>query len=452
MRAFQRRGNADCGRRRRVARGVGEQVVQHLRDAPPVGHHVGQAGRQVRDHGLAAAGAGEGVAGALDQACHGRRLGSHRQRARLDAAGVQQVADEAAHVIRLLVDDAGKLAHLRGLEVGAFAQQRGGGTLDGGERRAQLVAYQAQELGAHAFHFVERREVLQGDHHRPRDTPFRGDGGGVDQGAHAAPVRYRQHHLLGAHGLGVGVCELVGQWKVRKRGLAAVRAAAGDDFEELFRRMPRHAEALDDAPHLPVERHWPSAAVEHHHTHRRSLHERLEVGPRKPLGAIHARVGDRGGSLGGEQQQRLFVVVAELDAAGLVGKEEVSDVDAAIVHRRALERPGKRRGGCEPQGTDIVREVRYPQRSGQFTQVLEEAAPVGPRSEFDLFFRRESAGDELLRTAVVIDGGNHSGAGAGKGTGAVDRLPQHRVEVEARAHAQYRIGQRGDPVAGVFFR
>ena len=98
------------------------------------------------------------------------------------------------------------------------------------------------------------------------------------------------------------------------------------------------------------------------------------------------------------------------------------------------------------QGTDIVRKVRYPQRLGQFTQVLEEAVPVGPGGEFDLLFGRESAGNELLRTSVFIDGRNHSGAGAGEGTGTVDRLSQHGVEVEAGAHAQDRIGKRGNPV------
>ena len=179
-----------------------------------------------------------------------------------------KVADEAAHVVCLLVDDAGELAQLRWLEVGAFVEQCGGGTLDGGERRAQLVADEPQELGAHALDLVERGEILQGYHHRPPGNPFHGDGGGVNQGAHAAPIRYRQHDLLGAYGLEVGVCELVGQWKVCERGLAAVRAAAGDDFEQLFRWMPRHAEALDDAPHLPVERHGLAAAVEHHHTDR----------------------------------------------------------------------------------------------------------------------------------------------------------------------------------------
>ena len=72
--------------------------------------------------------------------------------------------------------------------------------------------------------------------------------------------------------------------------------------------------------------------------------------------------------------------------------------------------------------------------------MLEEAVPVGPGGEFDLFFGRESVGNELLRTSVVIDGRNHSGAGAGEGTGTFDGLSQHRIEVEARAHAQYRIG------------
>ena len=42
-----------------MARGIGQQVVQNLHDAPPVGHHAGQVWRKVDEHGLPVAAAQE---------------------------------------------------------------------------------------------------------------------------------------------------------------------------------------------------------------------------------------------------------------------------------------------------------------------------------------------------------------------------------------------------------
>ena len=112
VRALVRRRDPDGGRGGSVPRGVGEEVVEHLHDAPPVGHHRGQAGRQVDEDGVAPAAAHERGPRAFHQVGHLRGLGRDRERARLDAPRVQQVADQPAHVSGLLDDDAVELAHL----------------------------------------------------------------------------------------------------------------------------------------------------------------------------------------------------------------------------------------------------------------------------------------------------------------------------------------------------
>ena len=138
----------DRGRLRRVPSGVREQVVQHLRDAPAVGHHRRQVRRQVDEHAVPGAGGEERVPRPVHQRRHLRGLGRNRERARLDAPRIEEIADEAAHVPRLLVDDAEELAHLGRVELGRLFEQGVRRAPDRGERGAQLVAHQAQELGA----------------------------------------------------------------------------------------------------------------------------------------------------------------------------------------------------------------------------------------------------------------------------------------------------------------
>ena len=166
MRAVAHRRDPDGRGFGRVPGGVGEEVVQHLHDALAVGHHRRKPGRQVDEHGVPGAAREEGVARLVDERRHLRRLGLDRERARVDAPRVEQVGDEADHVIGLPVDDAEELAHLDRAEHPPGAEHRGGRALDGGQRRAQLVAHQAEELRAQALELLERREVLQGDHHR----------------------------------------------------------------------------------------------------------------------------------------------------------------------------------------------------------------------------------------------------------------------------------------------
>jgi len=101
MDAIDHGGDPDGRRLGRVSRRVGQEVVQNLHDALPVGHHPRQLRRQVDAHGVTAAAAGERVPRLVHQRGHVRRLRVDRQRAGLDAPRVQQVADQPVHLVCL---------------------------------------------------------------------------------------------------------------------------------------------------------------------------------------------------------------------------------------------------------------------------------------------------------------------------------------------------------------
>ena len=337
-----------------------------------------------------------------------------------------------------------ELARLGRVERGVVEQRRGR-ALDGGERLAQLVAHQPQELGAQALDFVERGEVLEGHHHRGDGAAFAMDGRGVDERAHTAPVGHREHHLLGAHRL---VAELPGDGELAQAHLAPVGTAERHHLEELFRWMAGRAQALHDAPRLAVERHRPPAPrIEHHHPDRGGLDEGLEVGPCLLLGAVGAGVGNRRGRLRGEQHEDLLVLACERLAVGLLGEEEVPDLGAAVAHRRALEGPGERRGGLDAERADVAREVGEAQRPRQAAQVLEQARAAGPCEELALLLRGHAREHEPPGRTRLVDGGDEAVARAGERAGALHHLAEHAVEVEACVDAQDGSVQRGGALA-----
>ena len=436
---------------------LAKQVAQHLRDAPALGHHRRQAGGKVEGDGVSPAAAEERSPRLLHQIAELRGLGRDRERARVEAPGVEQVADEAAHVVGLLVDDAqeraklGRVHRLRGVEHG------GDRALDGGERGAQLVAHQAQELGAQPLDLVERGQVLHGHHHRRHRAVLGMDGRRVDQHPHAAPVRHRERDLLGAHRL--AGAQILSEGELAKRYLASVRAAEGEHLQEILGPASGHPQPLHDAPRLAVERDRPAALrVEHHDAHRGGLDQRLEIGARAALVAVGARVGDRRGGLGGEQHQRLLVLAGERLAVRLVGEEEAADAGAAVAHRRALEAAGEGRGGLDAERADVARQIVDPQRPVQGAEVREQPRAVGPGVELALLLRREAREHEVERRAGLVDGGDDAPARAGERAGALHDLAQHGVEVEARVDPEHRVGQRraarprGFVVSPVVFR
>ena len=70
----------------------------------------------------------------LEQCGHLRRLRRNRQRARVDAPGIQQVGNQTDHPVGLLVDDAEEGTGLRRCEVAHPAEHSSGRALDGSER------------------------------------------------------------------------------------------------------------------------------------------------------------------------------------------------------------------------------------------------------------------------------------------------------------------------------
>ena len=162
------------------------------------------------------------------------------------------------------------------------------------------------------------------------------DRGGVDQRGDAAPVGGGEHDLLGAHRL--GAAQHARERELAEGDLAPVGEAAGEDPEQVLGGAARHAQAVHDPPGLAVERDRVARPhVEHHDADRRGLDQRLEVGPGAALGAVGARIGDRGRGLRGEEHKDLLVLVGERLAALLLDEIEVADMDAAMAHRRALE-------------------------------------------------------------------------------------------------------------------
>ena len=188
MHAIARRRDPDRCILRAVTGGVGEQVVQHLHDAPPVRHHAGEVRRQVDENVVPAVAGKERDPRLLDQLAHLGGLRRDRERAAVDPPGVEQVPDQPAHAVGLLVDDAEELPRLRRAEALRTAQHGRGGALDGGERGAQLVAHHAQKLRPHPVERLERREVLYGDDHGLDGTALGVDRGRVDERLDAAPI------------------------------------------------------------------------------------------------------------------------------------------------------------------------------------------------------------------------------------------------------------------------
>ena len=429
---------------RSVARGVGEQVVEHLHQARPVGHDPGQVGRQVDADGVPPAAADERAAGLVHQRGDLGGLGRDRQRAGVDAPGVEQVADQAVHAVGLLVDDAEELRHLGRADDARGAEHRGGRALDRGQRRAQLVAHHAQELGPHALELSKRLQVLHGDHHRG-ERAVRAvrvvDRGGVDERRDAAPVGNRERNLLGPHRL--GAAQRARERELVERDLAPVGAPAGDDLEQLLGGLAGAAQALDDASGLAVERDQVAGpGIEHHDADRRGLDQGLQAGAGALLGAVGARVGDRRRGLRGEQHQDLLILVGELRAAFLVDQVEIADMRAAMAHRRALEGLRWQTVGREAEAAHVVGHIRQAHRSRKVAEIFKEPRPVGPFHQRAVLLVGQARGDEVLGRARLVDGRDGAVARGGERAGALHHLVEHGLEVETRADAQARRTQR----------
>ena len=220
-------------------------------------------------------------------------------------------------MVGLLVDDPEELADHGGVHVGGRTKHGGGGTLDGGQGRPQLVAHHAQELGPQPVQLLQRRHVLEGDDHRLDLSLLRADGGGVEQHGDAPAVGDADDDLLGPHRL--ARAERLCQGKLPQRDFPPVSAPEGQHVEELLRRLAGVCEAVDEPSPLPVEGHRDAGpGVEHHDAHRRGVDQRLKVGPGPLLLPVPPRIGDGHSRMGREHRQGLLVILRELPSALLV--------------------------------------------------------------------------------------------------------------------------------------
>jgi len=329
-----------------------------------------------------------------------------------DAPRIQQVSDEPAHVVNLLVDDTLELAHLGRVEIRRLFQQGDSRALDGGERRAQLVAHQAEELGTQPLELLQRCQVLHGDHDRDDLAVVGMNRGRIEEHGDAATVRDREHDLFGAHRL--FDAQQLRDGELAQGLLAAVGASEDHQMQQLFHRAARRAQTLHDSPRFEVERHRATrSGVEHYDADRRGLDQSLQIGAGTLFLPVRARVGDRYRRLRGKQQQYLLVLVGKLGRPLLIGEEEAAHVNASMTNRGALEGSGLNQFGREPELTDVGRQVRDPDRSRQVAQVCEQPAPVPPLDVLALHIGGDAGRDELANLARLDDGSNDPVAGVG---------------------------------------
>ena len=357
----------------------------------------------------------------------------------------EEVADQPAHVIGLLVDDPEELEHLGRVEGRRGAEHGGGRALDGGQRGAQLVAHHAQELGAQPLALVEIGEVLHGHDDRLDAAVVVADRGRVDQDPDAPAVGDGELDLFGADRL--GAAQLLGQGEFLEGDLAPVGAPARHDPEQLVDGAVRRAQAADHAPRLAVEpRRTAGADVEDNDAHRGRVDQGLQVGAGALLLPVRPGVGDRRRRLRGEEHQDLFVLARELLSAVLAGEEEVADVRAPVTQRRALQGLRRQQVGGQAERAGVAAHVAEPQRSRQRPQVLEEPRPFRPVRQPPVFFGGRARGDEVADPPVVVEGGDAAVPGPGQGAAALDDLAQDGVEVEAGADAEDGRAQPRDAV------
>ena len=98
-----------------------------------------------------------------------------------------------------LVDDPEELVQLHRVERRRSTQHGGGRTLDAREQHAQLMAHHVQELCAQPVQFLQRRQVLHGDHHRGHFAVLPMCSCRVDRHRDAPSARGPKHDLLGSH-------------------------------------------------------------------------------------------------------------------------------------------------------------------------------------------------------------------------------------------------------------
>ena len=443
---IQDRAHVDGSGDRGVPGGIREEVGDDLNDAPGIDHHPREIWWQVDLHALNAPPAQKRPPRLVHEIRNVRRLGVHRERAGVDAPGVQQIADEPLHAVDLLVDDPEELPYLRRIEARRRPERRRRRTLDGDERGAKLVTHNLEELRALALELFERGQILNGGDYGDDRAVLGPDRGRVEEGGDVSSVRHGEHDLLGAYGLGIS--KLLGEEEFVKADLAPVGTPAGKDLEALPGRLPGLAEIPHDALRFAVYREqFAGRGIEDHNADGRGLDKGLEVGPRALLCTVGTGVRDGGRGLSGKEYEDLLVFDGERLPALLLGKVEIADMRAPVPHGRSLESARRQECMVVAERTDVGEDVGDTEWPRKVAEVPEEPRPVGPLREPPVLLVAEARSDEVLGSARGVDGRDGTVAGSCDCAGALDYLAKDGLEVETVAHAKDCAGQYGDALA-----
>ena len=445
------RSHPDCRCLGRVPSRVGQQVADDLDNAPPVRHHQGEVGRQVDVQAVPAPAAQEGVAGQVHQHGHLSRPGIDRQCASLDAGHVQQVANQVAHIVGLVYDDAEELAQLGRVQLHRGVQHGGCRAPDGGQRGPQFVAHHAEELGPQPFLLLQRGQVLQRDH-EGLDAALIPDGRGVEQDGYAATVGNAERYLFGAHRL--PGAQGLGQRPFLQGDLQPVGAPDsqrfGQHLQELLQGLVRLLQAVHDPRHLPVEGHRRSRpGVEDHHSHRRGFHQGFQGRPGPLLVPVAAGVGDDHGGLGSEHHQGLLVLPAEFLAGFPLRHVDVAHPAApwgAPVKDGNRQERTRGRGRAElgqAHSPGVAGKVRHPPRARDGVDILEYLRPSRHLPQPLRLGCGKAGGQEVLHSPCRVQGGHHAVLSAGQRPGAVQDPLQNRVQLQAVADEEAGLAEAG---------
>ena len=158
---------------------------------------------------------------------------------------------------------------------------------------------------------------------------------------------------------------------------------------------------------------------------------------------MRACIGDGRGGLRREQHQHLLVPVIERVPALLFREEEISDMNAAVTHRRALKVLRRHQVRGEAQRAHVGRQIVQSQHALKIPEMLEQTWPVLPLLELPALRGRESRGHEILHPGGLVDGGDDAVACTRQCPGAVHDLLKNRADVQAAVDAQDRRAQPG---------
>ncbi len=284
-----------------------------------------------------------------------------------------------------------------------------GGALDGGEGRSEFVADHCQELGPQSLGLHHVGHVLHGDHHGVHGAVVGEDGRGVEQHGDATSVGRAQDDLFGSQRL--PDAEQIAHGELLQGDLPPVGAPEGQHFQQLFGRLVGIAQAVNYPPGLAVEGLGHSGRrVEYGHPNRGGVYERLQVGPGAQFLAAAAGVGDGHGGLGGEHDERLFVLPAELAPLCLVGKVDRADADP-LVADRGDEQGGHGYAGQEVghvQRLQVDVYVRNAERLQEPAEVFEESLALGHVPQRLVLLRGQAGDDEVRQLPAISKGGDRA--------------------------------------------